>query len=244
MRLLHDLRRNAAPAVEVGAVAISVALVALANTPLSKLAFVRGYTDDATFCLLGLLCCHVILKDRRVPAALRDLHERIETALPARVLTTGDALYLQATCLVGKADRRIRATAFGESDPLLREPYLDAIARRAKDAAGRHAAFDYRVVFDRFDDSSARPGKVSARLAAFAAVAAGPALEMRRLRTGGGEWDVDLLIVDDRHMLIAFLDRHRKLLHGVAIENNPDFVAPLCDWYDQSLWRERSETFP
>ena len=53
---------------------------------------------------------------------------------------------------------------------------------------------------------------------------------------------LDLLIVDDRHLIIAFptLDVSPDLRYGLVFVGQPELVSKIARWYDEYLWNART----
>ena len=184
----------------------------------------------------------------RTIESVKDVHEalrRIEHQVGATlVLMSEGEIYREATRLVLSSSRSIRSTAFGLGDPQWFAPYLAALTDHAQKQATAGRSFLYKVVLSGKPSDPGFLRKSSARIDAFAARNITPMLDVRRLKGAGTAWGIDVLIVDDRHLMVVFLQaRSDQLQHAITIVDNPTAVGPVVDWYDRTVIERHAERY-
>ena len=55
-------------------------------------------------------------------------------------------------------------------------------------------------------------------------------------------WGIDILIVDDKHLHLAFQQASgRALVFGIEIRDHPELVRRLAEWFDEFLFAKARE---
>jgi hypothetical protein len=180
--------------------------------------------------------------------SLACIENKIDSLIVSSALRSADEVYREAELLVSGADSRIRSTAFGNGGDRAHRHY-DVIAElaRRRESEGRH--FRYRVVLPCATDSRGATAfdrsqfcrKRMIREAAFASRNVTKSLDIRCLKDDLA-WGIDLLIIDRRSVLLAFIQEpENELCYGISIVNNPTVVGLIVDWYDDYLCGDLTE---
>lgn len=194
---------------------------------LSRLSEMSGSVDGA----------HSELRD-----GIAGLRGELLRLSPVRILTSATELYATARRLADVADRVLRSTSCGFSDEIRFKPYIDAIAARARVQSDAGRDFRYITVFGGDLSEEKCRKKVKIRLDAFENAGVKDRLAMLRLK-GHASLGVDLLVVDDVHLLVTFLSHDNNLRNGLVVENSPEFVKSVVSWYDHTLCATMADTY-
>ncbi len=172
-------------------------------------------------------------------AGVQEIRRIIERHLQVGLLTNYDDIYDRSEELIGEAEEIIRGTAF--SAPSVPRDYVEAIAERAQAARERNAPIEYRVIVGIGASGVSREKRrfVETRQEAFARYGVSEYLSIGTITMPTG---LDLLIVDDKHLIIAFptLGVSPDLRCGLVFVNHAQLVSQIARWYDEHLWSART----
>jgi len=179
---------------------------------------------------VGSICISIAIerffKFENIEESLNELKKKIETIAPSEVIDGRDRIYEVAIEIINDAEEIVRATSFSKEE---RTPnyYLDAVARKLKECKDKGKPIEYRVVISSQKDR---------RSEIFDQYRVGEYFKRRYIDT---TWGLDILIVDTKHLLIAFpeLSADESLRKGILFKNKPELVNSIREWYDSYLWQ-------
>ena len=161
---------------------------------------------------IGLICTSITIerffKFENIEERLNELKKIIQTMIPAVLIEGADEIYRNAIEIIDDAESVIRATSFGKEE---RTPdyYLEAIAKKLKKSEEDGKPIEYRVVM-----SLEKKNKRSEILDEFGVE--------KWFKRGYVEtkWGLDVLIIDNKHLIIAFpeLTADETLRKGIRSE--------------------------
>lgn len=186
---------------------------------------------------VGSICISIAIerffKFENIEESLNELKKKIETIVPSEVIDGRDEIYKVARELINDAKNIVRATSFSRNE---RTPddYLKAVAEKLKECKDKGKPIEYRVVISSHKNR---------RIEIFDQYGVSEYFKPRYIDT---TWGLDVLIVDNKHLLIAFpeLSTDESLRKGILFRNKPELVNSIREWYDNYLWqnaRERRE---
>lgn len=155
---------------------------------------------------------------------------------PLHWLQNWGELYEQAQVLVGRAEREVLATDFGEEGGTGPQ-YLDALVRRAShhhraDNKTSNPNFRYRLLLS---PVKARSEAIRIKVKRFFDEGVVDCLELHTM-TSDPRLGLDLLVVDGRHLIIAFHQLNKgQLRQGLMVLDEPRFVQEAADWFHDLL---------
>jgi hypothetical protein len=172
--------------------------------------------------------------------AYRKLERVIERSAGGIRLDTWDEVYAAAFELVRSAKTLVRATAFGRGKWAGPDEYLELIAKTAKSRHESRANFLYKVVFGYEEEPD--PDRARHILHRREIFRRHQVSHMLRMKHTFSSWGLDLLIVDDKHLIIAFPQvQAQSLGTGIKFVDQPAFVQPIAEWYDERVWERSSD---
>lgn len=193
--------------------------------------FVKTF-PSITLLLLALVATGLGLEKL---VAYRKLQRVIERGVGGIRLDTWDEVYAAASGLVKLAKTQVRATAFGQGKWAGPDEYLELIAKTAKSRYERRANFLYKVVFGYGEEPDPdRARHILHRREVFRKY---QVLHRLQIKHSVADWGLELLIVDDRHLIIAFSQLQGGTLQaGIKFVDQPEIVGPVANWYDERVW--------
>lgn len=165
------------------------------------------------------------------------LHERLdrmsdnfEKVVPALFLPDAKSTYRAGTDLITEARTMIRATALGKGKAEAPREWLEAVAEQLRSGKESGRPIYYRLVISRAGDRAMRDE-------VFAQRGVQDFVEYCPVDT---TWGLNVLIVDDKHLVIAFPEfgNEPALRLGIAISNQRDLIRGICGWYDNCVWEK------
>lgn len=192
--------------------------------------------DELAITLLGLIAMGLGLERLST-------YKRVELAIERGAngirLDTWEEVYGAATELVKTAKAQVRATVFGQGEWAGPDNYLKVIAKVAKSHHQAKRDFLYKAVFGYKDKPDILRAKhILRRYSIFKETGVATSHQMKHIETN---WDLDMLIVDDRHLIIGFPQFQRHIRTGIKFIDQPELVKPITEWFDQQLWEKASE---
>lgn len=145
-------------------------------------------------------------------------------------------LYEQAQVLVSRAEREVLATDFGE-EGATGPQYLDALVRRAMHHCGvdnpsSNPNFRYKLLLS---PEKARSEAIQVKARRFLDEGVLDCLELHSM-TSDPRLGLDLLVVDGRHLIIAFHQLSKsQLRQGLMVLDEPRFVQDAAQWFHDLL---------
>jgi len=179
---------------------------------------------------IGLICLSIAIerfyKLENIVKSIDELKKKIEFTMPAELVEGRDNIYKLAGELVEDAKSFIRATSFGREERTP-ENYLRIVARKLRESKEQNP-IEYRIVMS----SSKKDKRGNPILDEFGVS------NLFRRGYVNVTWGLDVLIIDNRHLLIAFpeIGSDESLRKGILFKNRPDLVEGIRDWYDNYLW--------
>jgi hypothetical protein len=173
---------------------------------------------------------------------LDELSRRLDTVIPVQVLDGHDAIYDAATELISEATKVVRASSFRERHRKAPASYLQALAKKVGESKKQGRPIEYRLLYGYSDltdliqtDMQHKDFFESRGISVY--------FRYRYLNMPIG---IDLLIIDNAHLLIALptLATDPALRRGLRFTNSPDLVEDICRWYDDYLWSKASTSIP
>jgi hypothetical protein len=202
-------------------------------------------TAQITLLLIGALCFAIGLerftKFEDMSKQLDKLFDRINT-IPTQVLDGHDAIYSAASELVNDAKKIIRASSFRENHKPAPKPYLQSLAKKIKRSKSLRQPVEYRLLYG-YGSLADLIQAHTHHEAFFTSRKIGECFRYAYLNTPIG---LDLLIIDDKHLLIALptVATDPALRKGIKFVDAPDLVIDILGWYDNYLWSKASTTIP
>ncbi len=173
---------------------------------------------------------------------LSDIYETLTATITGEALIGHVTIYQEAIRLLKacKGSQIIRSTSLTAT--LIDNPaYYEALAKVVGQGKQKKLGMVYKVVMGcRLNEKGEPPPEwqqtIRHRRKFFRENNALDKLEIKCLDTTGF---LDLLIIGDEHMIIAFptIARDPYLRLGLRISNK-DFVRSVAQWYEEYLWRE------
>jgi hypothetical protein len=173
---------------------------------------------------------------------IADIHQTLTSAITSKPLIGYEAVYEEALRLIKgcKGSEIIRSTSLTTAHVGMPE-YYETIARVIGQGKQRKLGMVYKTVLGFRPNEQGEPPPeyqedISMRVRAFKENNVRDKLEMKYLDRS---WFLDLLILGDEKMIIAFptLARDPYLRLGIRISDK-DFVRSIVQWYEEHLWRE------
>ena len=149
-------------------------------------------------------------------------------------------IYQRATDLISNAQRRVRATSFGIGSWKGNDAYIESIVKTCQERKIQKVDFVYKVIFGSSTENiGIRKQNMRKRMEYFEKEDVLDCLMMRELDE---IWGIDILIVDDKHLHLAFQQASgRALVFGIEIRDHPELVRRLAEWFDEFLFAKARE---
>ena len=184
---------------------------------------------------IGSICISLAIerffKFENIEKGLNELKNRIEIIVPSEVIDGKNNIYEAAIEIINDTEKTIRATSFSKQESIP-ENYIKAVANRLKECKDKGNPIEYRVVIS-------SPWK-DRRSKFFNQAGVSQYFKPRYVDISCG---LDILIVDNKHLLIAFpeLSADESLRKGILFKSNPKLVDSIREWYDSYLWQNAKE---
>ncbi|MBU1180534.1 hypothetical protein KJ885_06330 [Patescibacteria group bacterium] len=203
-------------------------------------------TSQITLLLIGVLCFAIGLerftKFEDMNKRLDKLFDRINNVAPTQVLDGRDAIYGAATELINDAKKVIRASSFRENHKAAPKPYLQSLTNKIERSKTLRQPVEYRLLYG-YGSLADLIQTDTHHKAFFISHKIGEYFRYAYLNAPIG---LDLLIIDNKHLLIALptIATDPALRKGIKFVNAPDLVTDISSWYDNYLWSKASDTIP
>ena len=200
------------------------------GTGLASIFFRGTITEGVILLTIGFICISItierLIKLENIEKSLNELKEWIRTIAPAEVIDGRDEIYKSALEIINEVESTIRATSFGKKEHIP-DWYLEEVANKLKEKKEEGKPVEYRVVMS--------PHKRSRRSEIFEKEGVSDYLRRRYINT---TWGLDVLIVDNKHLLIAFpeVGADESVRKGILFKNKVELVRSIKEWYDAYLW--------
>lgn len=177
---------------------------------------------------------------------LAEVHQTLTTAVPVKPLIGHDAVYEEATRLIKhcRGSETIRSTSVGldeHPDMVAYRNYLETLAKKIGEGKRHKLGMVHKVVMGFHLNENGEPPlqdqpSVRNRRELFRQNNVLDRLEIKCLENF---WSLNLLLVDNEHIIIGFPTRakDRGTRFGIRISNKA-IVESVIRWYDEYLWRE------
>jgi len=191
--------------------------------------------ERITLFLLGVICISIsierFVKLENIEKDLNELKRRIETVVPVEIIEGKDRVYESAKEIVKDAKSFIRATSLSEQ-ATAPEDYLKTVAGKLKESKDQGNPIEYRIVMS----SGKKNEDKQWRSEIFNEYGVSKLVNSVDVDI---TWGMDVLIVDNKHLLIAFpeLITDKSLRRGILFKNNSELVNSIREWYDNYLWK-------
>ena len=194
--------------------------------------FQNNPLDSSILTLLGLIAVGLGLEKL---ISYKKIENTIENLAGGVRLEGWDEIYGAASELIHSAQSQIRGTVFNQDKWAGPSYYLDLIAKKAKAQKDAHKDFIYKVVIGISGKPTADNLKhVEFRYSIFKKYGIQSMHRMKYVNTNLG---IDLLIVDDQSLIIAFPQfKSQNLRVGIKFVDQPKLVGPILTWYEEQLW--------
>jgi hypothetical protein len=168
-----------------------------------------------------------VFKLENIEKELNELNKRIINIAPAEIIHGKNEIYKRAIEIIKDAKGIIRATSFVKKDKAPKDYFL-AIAKKLKNSKEQGKHIEYRVVMSKVKEPKRR----------YEIFIQYNVIDLFKQGYVDIIWGLDILIVDDRHLLIAFpeLSVDKSLKRGILFFNKPELVSSIREWYDSYLW--------
>jgi len=205
MYKLNRLKKNFDSIILMGVGIISVFLSA---PNISKL-------EGITLFAVGLICVSIsverLFKLENIEKTLNELGDRIASIAPVELIEGNDRIYKAAEEIVKDATTFIRATSFGRKETAP-ENYYHVVAEKLKESKKQRNPIEYRVIM---------PAKKEAKRKDEIFDKYGVS-DLCKKGYVDITWGLDILIVDNKHLLIAFpeLSADESPRKGILFKDN------------------------
>ncbi len=178
-----------------------------------------------------------VIRFRRLDQHIGQIENLVASSSGGRLLKGYNAIYTEGIRIVSTTQRQIRALLF-EKAPKAPKEFAQALAIHLKQSEKARAPIKYEVVIAvNFNTLTSQFQKnVDERFNIYSRAGVGH-LVFRFLIDLNKPIGFDLLIVDDKHVIIAFppLGDVENLQTGILFENKSEVAAELASWFDQCV---------